>query len=71
MLRNKNEGGEEIKWRATSTYIDIDTGEIITKEECNLNYIIKNKKKKSYVYKTTGTIKITVECQRTKQFKLF
>ena len=62
---------QEIHWRTITTYVDIDTGEIISKAEAIKAYVIINKKKKSNVYKTTGTIELTNECRRSKQGTLF
>lgn len=65
------EGREEIRWRTVSVYVDIDTGEVLTLENVKDIYLIINKKKKSYVYKQTGTITYTNECRRSQQGKLF
>lgn len=57
---------QEIKWKTINEYIDIETGEIITKEEAIKAYIIINKKIKRHVQRTTGITTITNECRRSK-----
>lgn len=71
MLQNKNEGKEEIRWSTKTTYIDIDSGEILTIEQVKNNYTKIKTKKNATVRKTTGLIEFTVECRESKQLKLF
>lgn len=72
MIRDKKEGKEEIKWRIKSIYVDEDTGEIINAALIvSKQYYIHKRKKKTNVYKQTGTITYTNECKRTGQGTLF
>lgn len=62
-----------IRWIHTTKYVDITTGEEITKSNASRNYIIiKNKKYVTFNQsKTIGTVEHTKECQRDPQGKLF
>lgn len=62
---------EKVNWKTKSEYVDIDTGEQLTKEEVIKQYIIIKKRKHSEKYKSTGVTTITNECRRTNQGKLF
>lgn len=64
------EGKEEINWHSQIIYVDLETGEVISKEDAIREYIIKRTKKETHVYKTTGTIKYTNECWRSPQLKI-
>lgn len=64
---------DHVKWFAQSEYVDIDTGEVISKSE----YIIRNYRKlkthKTYnkhENSNTGTIKYTIEVQQHEQYRL-
>lgn len=57
---------EEIKWKTISTYIDVDTGEIIEKEIAQEQYTIIHKNKKHNVHRKTGITTITYECRKNK-----
>ena len=66
-----NEWLTEIRWKTITTYVDLHTGEILTEENARDNYIVKHTKKETNVYKSTGTVKITKECEKSNQLKLF
>lgn len=68
---NTSHTNQEINWKANTVYVDTETGEIIPKTIAKRNYIIIKKIKKTYVYKSTGTITYTNECIRSRQIKLF
>lgn len=54
------------KWTTVSEYVDIDTGEVLNKEQVKEQYTIikKNKKTKLYEQQQHGLITITNECKR-------
>lgn len=68
------------KWWKSNIYVDLQTGERITKKNAETNYIIIKKKKnvtyikqlnKNRQYETIGHIEYTNECTRNgKQIKL-
>lgn len=62
-MENQNNNNEKVNWRAVSRYVDIDTGEEITKEQSKTEYMIVNRKIKRYVLKMVGKIEITNECK--------
>lgn len=67
------------KWYTTIEYIDIDTGEIITKSLAKREYIQLRKTKKIEIIKIIinkevlkhGNIKYTAECEKNKQTTLW
>lgn len=62
----------KIQWFTESEFVDIETGEIITQEKIKkLEYIIIKKTKHATVNNSTGIVKITNQCRRTGQLKLF
>lgn len=76
---------KKLRYTTTSEYVDKDTGEILTKEQVNKEYIIIKKIKKRTVYEQYvrekygtqiltkfGLITITNECTRSgKQLEIF
>lgn len=70
---------DNLKWFTIVEYIDIDTGEIITKSLCEREYIRLRKNKKIEIIEKleknekikSGLIKYTYECERNKQLRLF
>lgn len=56
---------QELQWRTESTYVDIDTGEVLKlpRSKIEENYQIINAKTKSDVYKTRALRYITYECR--------
>lgn len=61
---------EKINWRTVATYIDVTTGEILTRDKALTEYIIINKKIKRYVTKMVGKVEITNECKPNPQKRL-
>lgn len=62
---------DKIKWYTTNEYVDVETGEIITKSKAEREYIITRKTKE---YKNNGKyneIKISNECRRDNQLTIF
>lgn len=63
---------KEIKWRTFTTYVDIDTGEILTKQQVIDGWYIEIKRKRhSNVYKQTGTVTIEIEVKKDPQARLW
>lgn len=60
-------------WKSSSEYVDIDTGEIITKRKALRDYQILNKSKKVEINKNNGTglIRYTNECRKSIQLELW
>jgi hypothetical protein len=52
-------------------YVDIETGEIITKEKFLKEYYKVNLTKKTEINGNYGTIKYTNECRSTRQTRCF
>lgn len=61
------------RWTTKSTYVDIQSGEELTKHRAKTEYIIINKTKRTIINgnKTRGCIEVTNECIRQQQGKLF
>lgn len=62
---------QEIKWNTKTEYVDIETGEVITKEKAIQAYVIIKKTKNVKIYKKTGTITWVNQCRTSIQLKLF
>ena len=62
----KNNG---IRWTSKTIFVDIDTGEILTKHNAKTNYLIIKKTKNAEVNTigTAGTIIWTNECRKSRQ----
>lgn len=60
-----------IKFYSESTYVDIETGEIITKSKFEREYYKIRSNKKTIINENHGIIKHTIECRRNGQQKLF
>lgn len=60
-------------WTSRTIYVDIETGEIITKEEAKKNYnVVKTTKvSKLNPNKTHGTTEFTRQCRKKQQGKLW
>lgn len=67
-------GKNGIRWTAITNYVDIDTGQVLTKKiATDKNKYIKIKTEKYGTVnnvKTRGTIEYTVECRKQPQQKL-
>lgn len=67
------------KWRSISEYVDLETGEIITKNVFEKSYYKVRSSKKTIIEEVIinqeklnyGTIKHTTECRRRNQRSLF
>lgn len=78
---NERETSKVDKWYSESQYVDVDTGEIITKSEYQQRNLRKLKTSKSYEFKEFkqwngsitryGIIKHTIECREHEQYRLF
>ena len=55
---------KELKWNTYVTWVDEDTGEILTKENAKENYTIKESKTETKVYETTATRRIVHICRK-------
>lgn len=64
---------KQLKWTTTSEWVDVETGEVITKENAKQNYNITRKIKKYEYDKNheSGRTKITNECRKSTQLKIF
>lgn len=62
---------DKIKWYSINEYVDIDTGEKISKSLVEREYIIIKKIKKTIVNNGQGNIIRTCECIKNKQLKLW
>lgn len=73
MNKNVNHEDRWITWTTRNRYVDIHTGEELTKHQVKLNYITLTKTKRHEVNynRTRGIVEITNECERTIQGKLF
>lgn len=73
MNQNKEKGHDKstLKWYGMSEYVDVHTGEIISKAEYEREYIKIKTNKKYEVNETYGIIRYTIECERNRQTKLF
>lgn len=60
-----------MKWITITEYIDVETGEIITKSEYERNYIKLKSTKKFEITEKYGITNYQIECQKSKQTKLF
>lgn len=62
-----------VKWTSYIKYVDLQTGEEITKQNAQTNYIkIKTKKHATLnATQTHGTVEYTIECRRKPQLNLF
>lgn len=63
-----------IKWNSNTKYVDIETGEAITKYQFGRNNYIIIKTEKHVTFntnKTIGYIEYTKQCRRNPQGKLF
>lgn len=61
----------KLKWTSTSQYVDVDTGEILTKKEVKENYKVIKTIKKIEHGTEYGYIKYTNECRKSTQGKLW
>jgi len=72
MQMNNERKDTTVKWYTVTEYVDVETGEIITKSEYERNYyatgIIQKTTEKNHKY---GITKITKECRRNGQTRLF
>lgn len=68
---NTKHTNQEITWKTYIIYEDINTEEILTKNEVINNYIKTKKTKHVEIYKTFGKIIYIYKCTRTTQLKLF
>lgn len=62
---------QEIHWISESKYVDMATGEEITKDVAIRGYVIIHKKKITNVTKKTGVITWINECKTSGQGRLF
>lgn len=63
-------GDKKITWNAKSIYIDVDTAELITKQEIEEGrYKILKTTKKTSINETIGTIEYTNECKRNERYQ--
>jgi len=65
-----------MKWYATTTYVDIETGEVISKSLKERKYITKKTNSKSEIKEYTngekyGIVKHINECERIRQTRLW
>lgn len=58
------------KWYTTTEWVDIETGEIISKDIAMNEYYVTNKTKKTELNENYGIIKYINECRRRNQQKL-
>lgn len=62
----------EIKWYSITEYVDISTGEIISKSEYQRERYITIKISKTYkIDKEYGIIKYRRECEKSRQFEIW
>ena len=62
----------EIKWYSITEYIDISTGEIISKSEYEREKYITIKINKTYkINKDNGIIKYSRECEKNRQLEIW
>ncbi len=60
----------KIKWYSKSVYVDIDTGEIISKSLMLREYIKGKSSKIVQIKENNGQIEYTIECRRNGQTKI-
>lgn len=61
-----------IKWYSVTEFVDISTGEIITKSKYEREKYITIKINKSYkIEKNHGIIKYSRECEKSRQFEIW
>lgn len=66
-----NQDLRKIKWTSKTEYVDVETGEVITKSLAEREYIKKRSTKFTIIQNNNGTIKWITECERNRQQKLF
>lgn len=68
----KNDKTTVKRWYATSEYVDVDTGEILTRSQFErLDYVKLKTTKKYEINGNIGIIKHQIECEVNRQKKLF
>ncbi len=60
-----------MKWYTETEYVDVETGEMLTKEAAVKDYIIKTTIKTVKIDGNNGKIKYQRQCERSRQCRLF
>lgn len=60
-----------VKWYTVLEYVDRDTGEIISKAKAKREYNEIFKTNKTKIDGNKGENKITIECEKSRQIRLF
>jgi len=71
MEKYANNERKTIKWYTMTEYVDIETGELISKSEYEKNYYKIKNNKKIEITENHGIIKYITECRQHGQKRLF
>lgn len=71
MKQYETEGRTIKKWYTVSEYVDISTGELLSRKEVEKNYYKLMTIRKVEITENHGIIKYITECRKTGQTRLF